>query len=769
MMNRSKADQLLYLRSNGFEKNILPLKIISRSEIEEDHKFTSIINSIKRDMPTDFYIVRSSASDEDGHISNAGKYQSMLDVSSEKIDSAVREVLKSYEIVSLSDQVFVQPMLTNVLCSGVVFTKDPNTGSNYFVINVYKGTDTTAITSGAKEGELHVVQWQESGSDDYLLSLGYLDLVKLVKRVMYELNNDSLDIEFSLTKNGIYLLQVRKLNAAQSSVSRDEHLSLLNEVREKVSATQNHNPFLLGGTSYLGIMPDWNPAELIGIRPQQLSRTLFKDLITDSIWTYERGNLGYRNVRGVPLLIDLAGQPYIDVRASLNSLIPAALDDSLAEKLCNSYLDILKSDPRLHDKLESEVSIPNYVFDLDARLEALPVIFTPVEKNSIKRSLIELTRNIISENPYGLSKILEKHKPLTNRYYQIVSSDLDSVSKIYWLLEDCKRYGTLPFTGVARLAFIATTLVNSLIEIGILSAKEVSEFWMSIPSVTSNMLQDFHELQIDFFLATYGHLRPGTFDIRIPSYAESPNTYFKTANKSGDFSRATNNITEHLINKIDRANLLQDLQISGRDLVGFVTRSVQARESVKFDFTRNVSTILDLVAKCGVEHGLTRNQMAQSDIQTFVKAYRESLDLKKQLLLDIKRGEEITRASNSIWLPPLILGSTDIGCFQVPPLTPNFVSQKTVTGHSIYVSTGDMPLDGKIVLIESADPGFDWIFLRRITGLITCYGGANSHMAVRSKELNIPAAIGVGAATFESLKKSNVIFLDCVNKRIESH
>jgi len=729
MINRSKADQLLYLRSNGFGKNILPLMIFSRSEIEDDHKFTSIINSIKRNMPTDFYIVRSSASDEDGHISNAGKYQSMLDVSSEKIDSAVREVLKSYETVSLSDQVFVQPMLTNVLCSGVIFTKDPNTGSNYFVINVYKGTDTTAITSGAKEGELHVVQWQESGSDDYLLSLGYLDLVNLIKRVMYELNNDSLDIEFSLTENGIYLLQVRKLNAAQSSVSQDEHLCLLNEVREKVSATQNHNPFLLGGTSYLGIMPDWNPAELIGIRPQQLSRTLFKDLITDSIWTYERGNLGYRNVRGVPLLIDLAGQPYIDVRASLNSLIPAALDDSLAEKLCNSYLDILKSDTRLHDKLESEVSIPNYVFDLDARLEALPVIFTPVEKNSLKRSLIELTRNIISENPYGLSKILEKHEPITNRYYQIVSSNLDSVSKIYWLLEDCKRYGTLPFTGVARLAFIATTLVNSLIEIGILSVKEVSEFWMSIPSVTSNMLQDFHELKIDSFLATYGHLRPGTFDIRIPSYAESPNTYFKTANKSENFSR----------------------------------------ESVKFNFTRNVSTILDLVAKCGVEHGLTRSQMAQSDIQTFVKAYRESLDLKKRLLLDIKRGEEITRASNSIWLPPLILSSTDVGCFQVPSLTPNFVSQKTVTGHSIYVSTEDMPLDGKIVLIESADPGFDWIFLRGIIGLITCYGGANSHMAVRSKELNIPAAIGVGAATFESLKKSNVIFLDCLNKRIESH
>jgi len=768
-MDRSKADQLLYLRSNGFEKNILPLQIFSRGDIEDNKKFTSIINFIAHNMPADLYIVRSSASDEDGHLSNAGKYQSILNVSLDKIDSAVQKVLKSYENISSSDQVFVQPMLNKVLSSGVIFTKDPNTGSNYFIINVHKGTDTTAITSGAKEGELHVVEWQESKSNNYLLRFGYLDLVKLVKSVMNKLNNDCLDIEFSLTENGVFLLQVRKLSVAQSFFSRDEHLNLMNEVRKKVSVTQNHNPFLLGRTTYLGIMPDWNPAELIGIRPQQLSRTLFKELITDSIWAYERGNLGYRNVRGVPLLIDLAGQPYIDVRASLNSLIPAALEDPLAEKLCNSYLKILKVDPSLHDKLESEVSIPNYVFDLDARLEALPEIFTPKEKLSIKRSLIELTKNIISENPYGLGKILEKHKPLTNRYFQIVSSDLDFVSKIYWLLEDCKRYGTLPFTGVARLAFISTTLINSLIEIGILSTKEVSEFWMAVPSVTSNMLQDFQKLQMDSFLAIYGHLRPGTFDIRIPTYAESPDIYFKKGNESGNFSRATNDITEHFVNKIDSANVLEDLQISGKDLINFVTGSVQARESVKFNFTRNVSMILHLIAEYGYEHGLTRNQMAQSDIRTFVMAYRESLDLKKQLLSDIKRGEEITRASNSVWLPPLILDSTDIGCFQVPSLTPNFVSQKTVTGPAIYVSTGDVSLSGKIIMIESADPGFDWIFLRGIIGLITCYGGANSHMAVRSKELNIPAAIGVGAETFEYLKKSNVIFLDCVNKRIESH
>ncbi len=768
-MSLSKAEQLYYLRNNGFEKHVLPLKIFTRAEIERDQNILSIVDSIRIDMPTDLFIVRSSAPDEDSKVSNAGKYKSILNVRLNNIVSAMQDVLGSYESTSSSDQVFVQPMLTGVLSSGVLFTKDPNTGSNYFVINVFHGPDTTAITSGSSEGVLHVVGWRDKYMSNYLSKLGYQYLIEVVKQVMIKANNDCLDIEFAITKDCIYLLQVRNLNISSCLVSSDRHTNLLNEIREKILATQNQNPFLLGKTSYFGIMPDWNPAELIGIRPQQLSRTLFKDLITDSIWTYERGNLGYRNVRGVPLLIDLAGQPYIDVRASLNSLIPSALDNTLASKLCDSYLDTLKLNPNLHDKIESDVSIPNYVFDLEARLEAQHISFTFTEKISIKNSLIELTRNIISENPYGLKKILEKHEPLTSRYSKIISSDLDTVSKIYWLLEDCKRYGTLPFTGVARLAFISSTLVNSLINIGVLSSKEVSDFWMAIPSVTSNLLQDFNEMHIDSFLAIYGHLRPGTFDIRIPTYAESPETYFGNVKNSGDFSRSNTNIVNDVIHKIENANILKDLQVSGKDLIDFVIRSIQARERVKFNFTRNVSEILNLVAEFGEKNGFTKNQMAQIDIQTFIKAYRESLDLKSSLLLDIERGEEITKESNSIWLPPLIINPTDVGCFQVPVLTPNFVSQKTVTSPSIYISASSMNLNGKIVLIESADPGFDWIFLRNIAGLITCYGGANSHMSVRSKELNIPAAIGVGMTTFDTLKKANVIFLDCINKRIESH
>ena len=44
-------------------------------------------------------------------------------------------------------------------------------------------------------------------------------------------------------------------------------------------------------------MPDWNPAEIIGIKPNQLSTSLYKYLIMDSVWSLQRFEYGYRDLR----------------------------------------------------------------------------------------------------------------------------------------------------------------------------------------------------------------------------------------------------------------------------------------------------------------------------------------------------------------------------------------------------------------------------------------------------------------------------------------
>ena len=57
-------------------------------------------------------------------------------------------------------------------------------------------------------------------------------------------------------------------------------------------------------------------------------------------------------------------------------------------------------------------------------------------------------------------------------------------------------------------------------------------------------------------------------------------------------------------------------------------------------------------------------------------------------------------------------------------------------------------MSGSIVFIPNADPGFDWIFSKKPSGLITKYGGIASHMAIRCAELGLPAAIGCGEILF---------------------
>ena len=89
--------------------------------------------------------------------------------------------------------------------------------------------------------------------------------------------------------------------------------------------------------------------------------------------------------------------------------------------------------------------------------------------------------------------------------------------------------------------------------------------------------------------------------------------------------------------------------------------------------------------------------------------------------------------------------------------------QKKIIAPCVILSSGidDVVLNDKIVIIEGADPGFDWIFSQKIAGLITKYGGANSHMAIRCAEFGIPAAIGCGEQRFEQLLRSIKVQLDC--------
>src|SRR4029077_3464553 len=121
---------------------------------------------------------------------------------------------------------------------------------------------------------------------------------------------------------------------------------------------------------------------------------------------------------------------------------------------------------------------------------------------------------------------------LAERLPKIRDAAMDKISRVYWLLEDCKRYGTLPFAGLARAGFIATQFLNSLVATGVLDRSGHAAFMADLETVGSQIGRDYHGLTKAAFLHPYGHCRPGTYDILSPRYDEAPDLYFDWATRS---------------------------------------------------------------------------------------------------------------------------------------------------------------------------------------------------------------------------------------------
>jgi phosphohistidine swiveling domain-containing protein len=186
-----------------------------------------------------------------------------------------------------------------------------------------------------------------------------------------------------------------------------------------------------------------------------------------------------------------------------------------------------------------------------------------------------------------------------------------------------------------------------------------------------------------------------------------------------------------------------------------------------------VSDILELIAGFGERHGLSREEMSHVPLQQLLDAASSSgeEDIEQRLRAISKQESERHVLSVAIRLPQVLFDEAGVHVVPFQVSMPNFITHKKVTATSVVVTAeGRAPdLDRKIVLIENADPGFDWIFSEAIAGLITKYGGANSHMAIRCAEFGIPAAIGCGEQRFEALLKPGQISLDCSAGTINQH
>ena len=374
-----------------------------------------------------------------------------------------------------------------------------------------------------------------------------------------------------------------------------------------------------------------------------------------------------------------------------------------------------------------------------------------------------------------LNQDKEKLNTFENKIKIVTNQNINSIQKIYYLSEITKNFGTLPFAGIARCAFISQRLLLDLKSNKLITEKEYENFFSSIPSVTNIFNNDYIDLinkkiSKKKFIDKYGHLRPSTYDINSLNYKEGYKKYFGKPNKKNNKSKKKNKKIFFTKHKIINKYLRKELGISFDQFKKFIIDSIYFREYSKLIFTKGVNLILETIIDLGKEINIPRNKLCYIDFKKILSFHSnlEASKLKKTLLDEIKKNEFEFEMTKLIKLPDVILDQNNIYEFHENLSKPNFITLNSTIGEIYEVkSKYTNKIKNKIILIKNADPGYDFIFNHEIKGLITQFGGANSHMAIRCLELNIPAIIGIGKHKFEEIKKNKQIIINCEKKFIK--
>ena len=763
MTFKSKARTLQGLSDQLKESSIPQMDVFRQADWYAEPAL--ILERLNRTYHSRRVVVRSSAASEDTeNASMAGAFLSVIDVDGgdpAALSDAIHRVCQAMSPPHPEHLFFVQEMVQHVVMSGVVMTRDLHSGAPYYVINYDDESGRTDTVTGGTRINKTLYVFHEAPKT-CIHSARIRSIVAAVQELEYFFRQP-LDIEFALDSSGVFhLLQVRQMTTARhwaSDIDKEVRDCITSAFRFLETCPSRVGTHLLGGRSLFGSMPDWNPAELIGRTPKAMAVSVFRRFITRSAWREARGYMGYRNPAGQELMVMLAGHPYIDVRASFNSFLPVDLPDDLGYRLVDAWMENLEAQPELHDKVEFEIVQSSLDFSFDQRFEEKTLgRFTAAERQVIRDTLGALTRRVLLSQgegslPWALSLLealrgRQMARPLSPPVHQRLS---DWEASVRELTEEGVALGAIPFAVVARHAFIAEAFLRSILDRGALCEPRVACLRASIQTIASDLARHLERLRggedpADF-ISVFGHLRPGTFDMESPRYVDRIHQLAGNAVVLPESARQ-NPFTLHSDESNALFNLLSEYALQGispESLIDYIKRAISAREYGKFVLSRSISDVLEHLAAWGEGLGLTRAAVASLSIEDLeAQGFPKGAEKLNRL---VEKAEAYHRTACATRLPALMAKTEDIYVAAVQRSLPNLFGRGVIRGGVHEISACDdwsMRIEGKIACIESADPGFDWVFGTGAAALVTKYGGANSHMAIRCIEIGFPAAIGCG-------------------------
>ena len=463
----------------------------------------------------------------------------------------------------------------------------------------------------------------------------------------------------------------------------------------------------------------------------------------------------------------------MDLRASFNSLIPETLSKTIKKKLMSFFFQKLEKNPHLHDKVEFNILFTCFDLTTPKRLKELKQYgFSVKEIQKIHDELLLLTNSIIQnfpdyqkESQISIKKLEIKRKKILNQI-----SKQNYIPNLKKLLDDCQTFGTFQFSKMARIAFVATAILKSLDHQKLLNNNFLDNFMTNIQTPLSDFQDDLHllnknKITRNYFLKKYGHLRPGTYDITALRYSQQPDII----NHNYTSKKLRKSHTPALDMKTLKVISNSGLKFPNTTPLEFVKNALVMREQLKFEFTKNLSEALEIIKKIADSQKIPVDNICHLTINEILNMDTKNTSKSKDIIAKkIKRAKN-TRIKNSQLIhPPIIFSPKDFFIINNFHSKPNFITSKKLKSKTINLDDdfSSKNINNSIILIENADPGFDWIFNFSPAGLITKYGGVASHMAIRCGELNLPAAIGCGELLFDKLLNASKLDLDCGNETI---
>lgn len=677
------------------------------------------------------YAVRSSAIGEDGEANSfAGAYETVLDVSVDKIADAVKIVASSASddrvyiyaenrstaagSISVVIQRFISPEF-----AGVLFTADAVSASTAVMTGNYvKGVGETLVSGEGSDGafRLNAVKYDYEGPDEFE---PYAKKLYGYAKKIVGIFGCPQDIEWAVCDGKIYILQARPITAVFKN-KPDEFLI---------------NDSLCGDL----LLSKTNVGEIF-MRPVSPATYGVVKLISGTL--------------GIPLVSNVCGQLYLNISGLCSMLVSFGFTK---EKAINTLSELTGGIPQ-------ELDIPIYPFDKKAFgkniIRLIKGAISHKDKTDygkdFKHRITEVGNGIISEirsvsAPDELNRIWNKKcEPYINKSLAAIATGL-SLKTLFLTRKKLEAVCE---------GELADRLLSDCSENG--NIESLGGLW-AIDDVISGKMSK------EEYTAKYGHRHADEMELSVPYPYEDPNfpeNVIEDYIKSGiDVRKMKEEQEKRRSEAVRNFKQLYSSKSKWLDkLLKKYSEAVYIREKVRSDALRVMCVVREFYLKAGELTGLNEDIFLLYFDE--VKAYLSDNPLCAEKIPVRKKNYNMQLAMPNF--PNVICGRFTVEEWQQSGGSGGYYrfgevcteTDKTViTGAAgscgqaegyarvlTSIAEADALEKGEILVVPAANIGWVKIF-PKAAAIVTDIGAPLSHAVIVARELGIPAVVSCQSAS----------------------